>query len=93
MRMPYVTSIERLAKAEGRAEGKAEGRVDGRAEGKAEGKADTLLQILELRLTTEVPADLAVTVRATRDLRQLERWVDVALQANSLDEFRRLAQI
>jgi hypothetical protein len=79
--MSYVTSIERLA------------RKEGMAEGKAEGKADTLLQILEQRWATEIPADLAAAIRATRDLAQLEQWVDLALQVKSLEEFRRLAQL
>ena len=59
--MPYVTSIERFAEKRGK------------AEGKAEGMADTLLQILELRFTTAVPADLAAAVRAARDLAQAGR--------------------
>jgi hypothetical protein len=75
--MPYVTSIERLAEKRG----------------KAEGMAETLLRVLERRWATPVPADLAAAVQATSDLAQLERWVDLALQANSLEEFRRLAQL
>jgi hypothetical protein len=59
----------------------------------AEGKAETLLQILERRWPTQVPADLAAAIRGSRDLAQLERAVDSALQAGSLDEFRRLAQL
>jgi flagellar biosynthesis/type III secretory pathway protein FliH len=40
MKKPYVTSIEKLARAEGRAEGLAEGRAEGLAEGRAEGLAE-----------------------------------------------------
>jgi flagellar biosynthesis/type III secretory pathway protein FliH len=38
--MPYVTSVERLAKEEGRAEGRQEGRAEGRQEGRAEGRQE-----------------------------------------------------
>jgi hypothetical protein len=83
--MPYITGIERLAEKRGKAEGKVEG--------KAEGRVDTLLQILEKRSATAVPTELASAVRATSDLALLERWVDLALQVTSLEEFRRLAQL
>ena len=38
--MPYVTSVERLAKLEGRLEGKLEGRIEGKLEGILEGKVE-----------------------------------------------------
>jgi flagellar biosynthesis/type III secretory pathway protein FliH len=40
LQMPYVTSVERLAKAEGKAEGVAEGVAEGIAKGIAEGIAE-----------------------------------------------------
>jgi len=79
--MPYVTSVERLA------------RKEGQAEGKAEGKAETLLQVLEQRFANKVPADLEAKIRSTSDLTQLERWVSEALRAGSLEEFRRSGQL
>ena len=45
LQMPFVTSVERLAKAEGR----TEGRTEGRAEGRAEGGATVLLKLLTKR--------------------------------------------
>ena len=79
--MPYVTSIERIALKKGE------------AKGKAEGKAKTLLRVLERRFASNVPADLDAAIRGTTDLARLERWVDLAFEAGSLDEFRRLGQI
>jgi hypothetical protein len=38
--MTYISTAERIGRAEGRAEGKAEGRAEGRAEGKVEGRAE-----------------------------------------------------
>lgn len=79
--MPYVTSVERLALKKGE------------AKGRAEGKAETLLRILERRYAMKLPADLDVAIRRTTDLARLESWVDLAFEADSLDEFRRLSQI
>ncbi len=46
--MEYITSIERLGRAEGRAQGRAEGRAQGRAEGRAEERETSRLQALHL---------------------------------------------
>jgi len=75
--MPYVTSIERMALAKG----------------KAEGKAESLLQILEQRFRLSVPPDLDTVIRSTGDLTKLERWTKLAFETNSLEEFRRQAQL
>jgi hypothetical protein len=74
--MPYVTSIERLALKEG----------------EAKGVAETLIKVLERRFATKLPADLEDAIRSHRDLTQLDRWVEMVLQAGSLEEFRRLIQ-
>jgi len=86
--MPYVTSFERIGFKRGKAEGKAEGE----AKGKAEGKADALLHVLGRRFAHGVPADLESLIRATTDLERFDRWLDLAFEAASLDEFQRLAQ-
>ncbi len=78
--MPYVTSFERI------------GFKRGKAEGKAEGKADALLHVLARRFSNAVPADLEALIRATTELERLDRWLDLAFEAASLDEFQRLAQ-
>ncbi|HEV3023036.1 MAG TPA: hypothetical protein VGX76_11225 [Pirellulales bacterium] len=78
--MPYVTSFERF------------GFKKGKAEGEAKGKADSLVHVLGRRFARGVPADLEVVIRATSDLERLDRWLDLAFEAASLDEFQRLAQ-
>ncbi|HEY7158381.1 MAG TPA: hypothetical protein VH575_30835 [Gemmataceae bacterium] len=83
-RMPYVTSIERLAREEGKAEGKAEGKV----EGKAEGKADMLRRALQRRFPMPVPEEIADRIQATTDPALLDRWFDLAFDSNSLEEFQ-----
>jgi hypothetical protein len=95
--MPYVSSIERIAREEGKAEGKAEGRAEGKAEGRAEGKAEakveTLLRLLTKRLGTPVPAELEAQIRSTCDLGRLDAWIDAGLEAADLADFRRMAGI
>jgi len=86
--MPYVTSFERL----GFKRGKAEGEAKGKAEGEAKGKADALLHVLGRRFAHGVPTELEALIRATTELERLDRWLDLAFEAGSLDEFQRLAQ-
>lgn len=74
--MAYVTSVERLAKEEGR----------------IEGQATMLIRALERRLKTTVPEELAAWIRGTTDLAILERWLDLAFEVASLEEFRRRMQ-
>jgi hypothetical protein len=78
--MPYVTSVERLAKEEGRIEGQAEGR------------AMMLIRSLERRLKTAVPEALAARIRGTTDLALLEQWLDLAYASASLEEFQQRMQ-
>jgi len=88
-KMPYVSSIERIAREEGKAEGKAEGI----AEGKAEAKVETLLRLLTKRLGTPVPDELEACIRSTGDLAKLDAWIDAGLEAADLADFRRMARI
>jgi hypothetical protein len=74
--MLYISSIERLAKEEGRIEGRTE----------------MLIRALEHRLKIAVPEDLASLIRRTTDLALLNRWSDLTLEVASLEEFRRRMQ-
>jgi hypothetical protein len=76
-KMPYVSSIERIA----------------REKGKAEAKVETLLRVLTKRLGTPVPAELEERIRSTRDLGRLDAWIDAGLDAADLADFRRRAGI
>lgn len=83
--------LEWQAEAEKRGivKGEAKGKAEGKAEGKVEGEAKALLRLLERRFSMLVPADLATTIQATRDIAQLDRWFDAAIDVATLDEFRR----
>jgi hypothetical protein len=87
--MPYVTNFERLVLKRGEEKGEAKGM----AKGMAKGKAEALLQVLERRFQATIPADLSTAIRSTTDLVRLERCMDLAFEAGSLDDFRRLGQI
>jgi hypothetical protein len=87
--MPYVSSIGRIA----REEGKAEGKIEGRAEGKAEAKVEILLRLLTKRFKTAIPAELEVCIRSTADLTKLDAWIDTGMEAGDMADFRRLCGI
>ncbi|MBL8796361.1 MAG: hypothetical protein JNM56_20855 [Planctomycetia bacterium] len=68
---------------------KAEAKAEGLAEGKAEGAADMLLQLLRKKFRVELPAELLAYVASCKDSGLLAQWLDAALDAASLDAFRR----
>jgi hypothetical protein len=61
------------------------------AEGEARGRAAALIEILEMRFGP-VPVDLQLAIREETDLAQLKQWVEPALVAYSLTDFRQLVQ-
>jgi hypothetical protein len=92
LQMPYVTSIERLAKAEGLAEGREEGREagreagreEGREVGREEGSAVILLRILA-QLCGPLPEDVQQRVRQL-SLAQRQDLSDSVLKLHSLTD-------
>jgi hypothetical protein len=79
--MPYVSSIERIA------------REKGKAEGKAEAKVETLLRLLAARFRVALPAEVEARIRSTADLATLDAWFDTGLEASDLADFRRMCGI
>jgi hypothetical protein len=80
-RMPYITSIERLAMKKGRAEGLQEGHVQGLQEG--------LAVALKAKFGT-AGAKLARKVRAVREVEQLRALAKALERAETVDEIRPL---
>ena len=74
--MPYVTSVERLAKQEG----------------VAEGRIEMLLRALRQRFQVAVPEELATRIRSTTDSALLERWLDLVFEVTTLDDFQQRMQ-
>ena len=69
---------------EGRAEGRNEGRNEGRAEGRAEEAARALLTVLRAR-GIPVPESVRERILAQRDVERLERWLEKAAVAASVN--------
>lgn len=48
---------------------------------------EIVLRVLHLRFGTTIPAELEATIRGAKDRTQLNRWLEVAVTASSLEEF------
>jgi hypothetical protein len=75
---------------EWKAEARAQGWAEGKREGVTEGLARALLHVLERRFQA-VPEDIAAAIRACYRDEQLDRWLDAAVTAPSLEQFRQEA--
>ncbi len=85
--MPYITSIERVAKKEGREEGRQEGRREGREEGSEEGILEGIEWILENKFGSS-GRKLLPKVRALGSVAALWRFARFLKSAQSLQEVR-----
>jgi hypothetical protein len=84
--MPYVTSIERLAKEEGREEGRKEGREEGRKEA-----VPALLTAVRTLLRQKFGTSgirLMEKIKSMQDLAKLRELIVAAGKADSLKEVR-----
>ena len=77
--MPYITTAERL--------GRAEGLEAGRAEGRAEGLVEGIAAMLDLKFGA-AGAALMPEIQEIGDLATLERLLQAIKQAATLDEVR-----
>lgn len=66
-------------------EGIARGIEEGIAKGKARGKAEDILELLEDY--GSVPEQLAEEISSQQDLDILKKWLKLAAQAKSIEEF------
>jgi hypothetical protein len=80
-RMPYVTSIERLAREQGREEGREEGIL--------EGWHNSILAVLDAKFK-KAGVKLARQVRAVREVERLQTLLQAVTSAETLDEVRSL---
>ena len=86
--MPYITSIERLAKKEGLNEGMEKGIRKGMKRGVERGMSKSALLVMEGQFG-KLPGDIAeMTNRLTRS--QLESLIKQVPKIRSIDEARRL---
>jgi hypothetical protein len=61
------------------------------AMGEAKGWTDSIIEILAARFGPGTPANLEAAIRSTTNLEQLQKWLDLAVTADSLDAFRQTA--
>jgi len=61
---------------------------EGKADGRAEGEAQALLRVLSARALVPTPVQREAIV-ACRDLPRLDRWLDAAMRASSVEEVLR----
>lgn len=58
-------------------------------QGKVASRAEDLLRLLQKRFPPGAPVDLAAAIKASQDPETLSRWFDAALDADTLDDFRK----
>ena len=76
-KMPYVTSIERLAKKEGE------------VRGISKGYREAIWELLKSRFH-EAPEDIAVEISCVENPRELKALIQKAVTCDKIDEFRRV---
>ena len=55
---------------------------------KIEGKIESLVRVVQVRYKGAAP-EVSEGIRACQDLGKLDRWLDVALMVDTLEEFRK----
>jgi predicted transposase YdaD len=87
--MPYVTSVERLAKEEGREEGRQEGRQEGRRQGRQEGLLSGIGVALMCKFG-DAGRKLIPGLKRIKDPDRLESFAQAIESAENLSALRRL---
>jgi hypothetical protein len=62
-------------------------------EAEIKAKVQSILRVLEKKFPAEVPSDLLALIRQSKDVQQLDRWFDAALDANTLSAFREVMSV
>jgi predicted transposase YdaD len=91
--MPYVTSIERIGREEGRQEGLQKGREEGLQKGLELGRVETLrqaiMEVIEARF--EAPSQqLRRRIQTATDSSKLQAWLRLAARCTSVTEFEQM---
>jgi flagellar biosynthesis/type III secretory pathway protein FliH len=89
MKMPYISSIERLALERGLEQGREEGREQGREQGAAIGLREGIALALEIKFGSSA-SELAAAVEKIEDLALLRTLHQTMRSAATVDELRKL---
>jgi hypothetical protein len=57
-------------------------------EWQAEARAEDIIKVLRLRFGPDIPAELEQRIRGTVNLEKLDRWLEAAVKARTLNKFR-----
>jgi hypothetical protein len=87
-KMPYVTSIERLAKKEGEKIGEKRGEARGEARGIQKGYREAILELLKSRFN-ETPEDISAEISRVENPQELKALFQEAIGCENLEDFRR----
>lgn len=66
--------------------------MDARTEGKIEATMEAIIEILN-KYGEDIPDEFIVKIKAETEYKVLKSWLKVAVESNSIAEFRRLANI
>lgn len=88
--MPYVTSIERLAREEGLKEGREQGREQGQKEGEEQGLRQGILEAIELGLELRFGKERFEVLARVKEITahdRLRKLKEAIPEVQSLEEF------
>lgn len=89
MKMPYVTSIERMGIIKGRKEGRKEGIEKGIEKGKLKIAREAVIDVLEARFEA-VPKTMISKIKKIKDTSVLKILLKNAIFVGSLEEFKEI---
>ncbi len=82
----YADSREEQGEIRGKIRGEIKGEIKGKIEGEIKGKIDSLIHILTKRLGP-LPDNIMTKITALKDLAEIDRLADIALDVPSLEQF------
>ena len=84
--MPYITSVERLARQEGISQGLSQGLSQGIAEGIIQNRREVILEVLEVKFG-EIPTEVIEKVNEIEDPTLLKTLHRQAISLGSVEQF------
>jgi hypothetical protein len=62
--------------------------MEWQAEAEAKARAEDVIKVLRLRFGPELPVEVEERIRAAANLDRLDRWLEAAVKARTLNKFR-----
>jgi predicted transposase YdaD len=77
---------------EGRTEGRLEGRLEGLSEGQIQSQRAMVMQLLQMRFSSEVPSTSAARIQTQTDSQTLKEWFEIAFRCKDFSDFEQQTQ-